>query len=362
MAAALSVLIAEGRVVSPVTAEHVEACPKTRRLLPAQRVPPILAVALRGVVAGLFLAAAGEAVQVFIARNVHEVVPGRVYRCAQPSATALEAMIRRYGIHTVLNLRGCCDPAQWYLEECRATHERQVCQEDICMSAGRLPDAPEMRHLVEVLDHIEYPILLHCWRGADRTGLVSAIILLLEDGVDFASARRQLSLRYGHLALGRPAYLDKFFDLYAAWLTENGQAHTPDSFRRWVADDYVPTACRCEIQALEVPTRIPHDQPTALRVRFRNTSNNAWSFRPGTNAGIHAVFDLRDIKGLSVASGRAGLYDTDVPPGEAIDLTLALPAIRKPGHYQLFVDLNDEAQCWFFQVGSEPWEREVEVY
>ena len=48
-------------------------------------------------------------------------------------------MIAAHGIRTVVNLRGCCAPFPWYLDECRATHRLDVAQEDVCFSAGRLP-------------------------------------------------------------------------------------------------------------------------------------------------------------------------------------------------------------------------------
>jgi Tyrosine phosphatase family len=352
-----------GRVPAlvPVVAERLVPCAEQTPVSPPPRKMPLFSFVFRGCVAGLCLALTGEVAQVFLARNFHEIVPGRVYRCAQPSGAALKDMLARYQIRTVLNLRGCCDPSPWYLDECRATRDQDVCQEDICLSAGRMPAVGEMRHLVEVVDHVEYPILLHCWRGADRTGLVSAMILLLSDDVDFATARRQLGLRYGHLAIGRPAYLDRFLDSYSDWLVRRNEPHTPARFRHWINAEYCPAACRCEITALDVPDQVKCNAPVAMRFRFRNTSEQSWNFHAGTNAGVHAVFDLKDTKGNSVASGRAGLYEAEVAPGESIDLTLALPAIHQPGRYQLMVDLNDEAQCWFFQVGSEPWERELEV-
>src|ERR671922_1591104 len=73
--------------------------------------PPLGAALLRGCVAGLALAACGHAGYVVFGPNFHAVVPGAVYRCAQPSGPRLERWVRRYGIRTVVNLRGCCDPS-----------------------------------------------------------------------------------------------------------------------------------------------------------------------------------------------------------------------------------------------------------
>src|SRR5262249_9730162 len=130
----------------------------------------------------LLLATGGEAYRVFVGSNFHPVIPGRVYRSAQLSPEELQQRLQAKGIRTVVNLRGCSDPLPWFLEEARVTHRLNVCQEDICFSAGHLPAVGEMRRLVEVLDRTEYPILLHCRRGADRTGMSAAVVLLLREG------------------------------------------------------------------------------------------------------------------------------------------------------------------------------------
>ena len=42
--------------------------------------------------------------------NFHEVVPGRVYRSGQPTAEQLRAWVHRYGLKTIVNLRGTAAP------------------------------------------------------------------------------------------------------------------------------------------------------------------------------------------------------------------------------------------------------------
>jgi protein tyrosine phosphatase (PTP) superfamily phosphohydrolase (DUF442 family) len=311
--------------------------------------------------AGVLWAVAAEAGHVLLGRNFHAAIPGRVYRCAQPSAADLERAVRRQGIRTVVNLRGCCPAAPWYREEARATHRLNLAQEDICFSAGRLPSIHEMRRLVEVLDRTEYPILIHCRRGADRTGLAAAVALLSQTDASFAEARRQLGPRYGHLAVGRPAYLDQFLDSYERWLGTQGQTHSPAVFRRWLAQDSCPGGYGSTVELLSPPTGLACGQPFVLVVRARNRGTQAWRLCPGSNAGVHAGFLLWDADGRLAASGRAGLFDAVVAPGQSIDLTLAVPALEAPGRYRLWVDMVDEQQCWFFQLGSEPLEQELEI-
>src|SRR5262245_39938700 len=210
----------------------------TNPTVPRRR--PLAGLVLRGCVLGLGVALAAEIVRVMLGSNFHAVIPGRVYRCSQQSGAGLAKVVRARDVRTVVNLRGCNPTVPWYLEEARATRELDICQEDICFSAGRLPSVHEVRRLVEVLDHTEYPILLHCRRGADRTGLVSAIVLLLQTDTPLARARRQLGLRYGHVAVGRPAFLNLFLEQYEGWLGEQGLAHSRAAFRRWLTQDYRP--------------------------------------------------------------------------------------------------------------------------
>jgi hypothetical protein len=317
--------------------------------------------AVRGTFAGLVLALAGEAGRVFVADNFHTILPGKFYRSSQPSPAHLEELIRAHGIRTVVNLRGCCSSFDWYLEECRTSAKLDVCQEDLCFSAGRLPAVAELRRLVEVLDRSERPLLFHCQRGADRTGLASAVALLLTTDLSFDEARQQLGLRYGHVALGRPGNLDLFFDLYCEWLAREGLDHSRDNFRRWAEHDYCPGFCRADIEPLDLPRTVPAGEPFGCRVRCHNTSDKLWRFWPRVNAGVHATFAVTDAWGRALAIGRAGLFEAEVAPGESIDLTVPVPALRVPGRYTLTVDMMDEQQCSFFQVGSEPLEWEFDV-
>jgi protein tyrosine phosphatase (PTP) superfamily phosphohydrolase (DUF442 family) len=307
------------------------------------------------------LALAVEAGRVLFGRNCHTVLPGRVYRCAQLSGAALERTIHTLGIRSVVNLRGCCAAFPWYLAECRATHRADVAQEDICLSASRLPSVHEVRRLVEVFDRAEYPLLVHCRRGADRTGLACAVVLLLHTDASFAQARRQLGVRYGHFPLGRRAHLDRFFDLYADWLHSQGLPHSPAAFRRWLTRDYCPGECRGTLEPLDFPARVPAGEPSALRVRVHNTGTKPWRFRPDTSAGIHVGFTLWDPAGRVRAVGRSGLFDAEVVPGKSLDLQVLLPALKQPGRYSLLVDLVDEQHGWFYQAGSEPLERDIVV-
>jgi hypothetical protein len=322
-------------------------------------------VLLRGVVVGLVVALGVQAGAVLVGPNVHTVLPGAVYRCSQPSPRGLERLIRRLGIRTVVNLRGCSDPAEWYLDECRVTCRLNVAHEDLGFSAGRLPSVPMLRQLLDVLDRSERPLLIHCYKGADRTGMASALVLLLHSDASLAEARRQLGPRTGHLPLGRTANMDRFFDLYEEWLAAKGQAHSPDVLRHWVRYEYCAGEGSAEIEVLAPagrPLRARLGRPLEVFVRCRNTSVKPWHFQPGRNAGIHAKYGVFDEWQHSVAEeARAGLFHRTVQPGEHVDLQLVLPPLSRPGRYVLRVEMADEQHGSFLQSGCEPLFCDLEV-
>jgi protein tyrosine phosphatase (PTP) superfamily phosphohydrolase (DUF442 family) len=343
--------------MAPMTAT-VEAPLADAPLLPRRW--PLRLVALLLAAAGLLLAY--EAYRVSFGTNIHTVIPERVYRCAQPSAETLEQLIAQYRIRTVINLRGSCDGMEWYADECRATHRHNVSQYDFNFSANRFPSVSEMRELVEVLDRAEYPILLHCRRGADRTGMVSTMVLLLQSDTSPADARRQLGLRYGHLAVGRGAALDQFVDFYEDWLRTTGKQHTPDNFRAWLLHHYIPGSCWSELSlAQPLPQDARCGKPIALHVRVRNTSLLPWRLSPLVTAGVHLGCHIFDERDRLIDMVKTGLRDCEVLPGQTVDFTLVLPPLLLPGRYRLQLDMVDEQQCWFYQVGSQPLEQELIV-
>lgn len=327
--------------------------------VPSQRRPWLRAL-LWGCAVGVLLAVGANVFHVGIGRNFHTVIPGVLHRCAQPSEAQLERLIQQQGIRTVVNLRGSCPFFPWYLDECRVTHRRNVSQEDVYLSASRLPSVHEARRLAEIFTRSEPPMVMHCRRGADRTGLAALIAVLLLSDSTTSEARRQLSPRFGHLAVGRTANLDRFLGFYEEWLGQQEKAHSPPVFHHWLTREYCPGECRAELALLKMKPVVAAGEPFAVEVRAHNTSIRPWRFRRGNDVGVHAAYQLFDMQLQPCGLWKAGLFDAEVAAGDAIDLTLALPALR-PGRYLLRVDLVDEQHCSFFQAGSELLEQEFDV-
>jgi protein tyrosine phosphatase (PTP) superfamily phosphohydrolase (DUF442 family) len=172
--------------------------------------------------------------------NFGVVQPGRIYRSGQMPRAVLARTLREQGIKTVLNLRGSNSRDAWYRDEVAATNAAGATQVDVAMSSCLWMSRDQLRALVRVLDQAEYPLLVHCSWGSERTGLVSAFAELLRPGGSLSDARAQFSLRYLFVAVNDGKVMALHLEQYASWLRASGLKHDPPSFRRWVDQGFKP--------------------------------------------------------------------------------------------------------------------------
>jgi protein tyrosine/serine phosphatase len=183
---------------------------------------------------------AGLAVHRRLSGNLGTVVPGRVLRSAQLTPDQLRDVVRAHGIRTVLNLRGPNPDQPWYRDELRATLDSGAVQVDVPLASDHWLSRSQVRTLLDLADHAAYPLLVHCEFGAERTGLVSALLALLQPGSSLDDARAQFSPAYLFVALKDGRVMQGHLDAYAAWLAANRLDHDPDTLRRWLAEAYRP--------------------------------------------------------------------------------------------------------------------------
>lgn len=172
--------------------------------------------------------------------NFGTLEPGRIYRSKQMNAHDLTATVQTYGLKTVLNLRGVNESDAWYRDELQATIASKATQVDFKMASDQWLSRLQLRSLIRIFDTCEYPILLHCEFGSERTGLASAIAVLLQPGRSLEEARAQFSLHYLYYVDKTNYVLPDHINQYEAWLRARAEPHSPERFRGWAWEGFVP--------------------------------------------------------------------------------------------------------------------------
>jgi protein tyrosine/serine phosphatase len=144
--------------------------------------------------------------------NFHPITPGEAYRSAKLDRDKLEYYVKKYNIKSIVNLIGEDPRKPWYRQELQVSAKHDIRHYDITLSATDEPTEEDTRKLEEIFRTAPRPVLIHCKGGSDRSGLAAAMWKVIVDKEPKSEARKQLSILYGHLPLGKTTTLDHFFD------------------------------------------------------------------------------------------------------------------------------------------------------
>lgn len=148
--------------------------------------------------------------------NFAAIVPGEAYRSAQVGPAEIGAYRNRYGIASILNLRGPHPGQDWYDDEIAASAGQGIVHADFAMSSGRMLSADRAAQLIALMERLPKPILIHCEQGANRTGLAAALYLGVLKHASEAEAEAQMSLRFGHFAIPWPEAVSPMYATFEA--------------------------------------------------------------------------------------------------------------------------------------------------
>ena len=174
--------------------------------------------------------------------NWAAVKPGRLYRCNHPTPMRLARAKKRYGLTTLINLRGATQSGSYALSK-DAALRLGLDFHDMSLESRGAPQKDRILRLFDIFAGLRGPALIHCKSGADRAGLAAGLFVLFEGGTA-AAALRQLSLRFGHIKQAKTGILDAFFLHYQ----RQGEA-AGKKFLDWLRDDYDEAALKRDFHA-----------------------------------------------------------------------------------------------------------------
>jgi len=175
-------------------------------------------------------------------RNLHHI-GGGMMRSNQPSPEHLKVLADN-GVKTILNLRGPSDKGYYVLEK-DACERFGMTLVDYRIFSRDTPKREAIHDLKKLFTEIEYPALMHCKSGADRTGLAGVLFKHFQLGQPISEALEQLRLRYLHVRQGKTGMIDFFFEEFLAYEAEGGDL----TFLQWVDEIYDPADVKARFMA-----------------------------------------------------------------------------------------------------------------
>lgn len=115
--------------------------------------------------------------------NLHRITP-LLYRSEQPTKAGM-ANLEKFGVKTVIDLRA-------FHSDKRALAGTKLKTVDLDIKTWRIKDDDVVRVLRTVRRKEDGPFLIHCKHGADRTGVMSAMYRIVEQGWTKEAALREL--------------------------------------------------------------------------------------------------------------------------------------------------------------------------
>lgn len=115
-----------------------------------------------------------EKVDVSGVQNLYRIT-GNIYRSQQPSKEGFKALKEQLGIKTIINLR------EFHSDTSKASAQGLVVEE-LSVKTWHIEDEDVVKVLSILRKKENGPFLIHCQHGADRTGVMSAMYRIVEQG------------------------------------------------------------------------------------------------------------------------------------------------------------------------------------
>jgi protein tyrosine phosphatase (PTP) superfamily phosphohydrolase (DUF442 family) len=166
-----------------------------------------------------------------LGENFRPITEHQCYRSGQMTLDSLNEHVHALGLKSVINLRGVCAD-DWYKREVEYCSAHQIAHVDFKIDPVRLPRPEVVLDMIRYFKAAEYPLILHCRNGADRSGLAATLYRITKEkeGVDSA-LQKEVNWHCGHVRTTKNDAAERFFELYRR--TGNGE-----SFESWAENTY----------------------------------------------------------------------------------------------------------------------------
>lgn len=160
--------------------------------------------------------------------NFHRI-SDEAFRSSQPTMWQLRRMVKKYGIKTIINLKGANKNSAHYAFEREQCEKLGIKLVDVDIYSRSLPDGHRIRRAKEVFDSVEYPVWMHCKAGADRAGIYATLYQYFRKHIPIGKTDQLRLWPYGHIRHSTAGKIDYYLEQFLTYQ----QGHPEAEFLDW---------------------------------------------------------------------------------------------------------------------------------
>ena len=295
----------------------------------------------------------------YVCKNFGVVVKNEIYRSGQPDLNQLEKWIKKYHLKTVVNLRGPTAP--------EAEIEKEICIENnidalqVKLNAYKKMPSNRLIDLLDIIDKVQTPVLLHCNHGVDRSGTASALTAWLLGYESYEQAKKHSFVIPGPWKYrnGYGEHISHIFDDFEQYC--NSTNHSFDDkqyFKDWARNIYHPDYFYVGYKTKDVLYAEP-GETVEFEVKVTNLSNQvipAGHLERRFRLLSKIEKDSEVLEPKSQYNTMTLLNSNDLKPGDSVTVTHKLHAAKEPGDYKFTIDMLEKEDHSFARQGSPEFE------
>lgn len=290
-----------------------------------------------------------------LSRAFREIVDGKVYSSKQPTPEQLAEWIDKYGIKTVICLRGYSEEDT--PEEVAVAEKKNVRMINFSWSAYNTPRHPLLKRYIKELETCQTPILIHCRSGIDRSGTAAAMAAMEIGKEDYFEAKRHSFVPAGPWKRKKRKnfiHVSDVFKEFEDYCRQNDMTPNWELMKEWARTEYRSYYSFYNVEyTLPEQITVAPGQEQVIKVGITNMSHTAI---PCEDAKYKLFAYLGDAISRGSDYRLIGPYtplpEKNIEPNETVTLEHTITAPDVPGEYEIHLNIDTEFGYNFESHGS----------
>ena len=283
------------------------------------------------------------------------IVPGKVYSAKQPSEKKLQQLIDKYGIKTIVNLRGYSP--EHTPGEVAVAEKNNIEFMTLSWSAHNTPRHPLLKRFIKEIETCQTPILIHCHSGIDRSGTAAAMAAMEIGGEDYYKAKKHSFVPPGPWKRKKRknyVHVSDVFTEFEKYCMENKVTPSWVLMKEWANTTWQSYYSFYNVE-YTLPNEMTAGPDSEILVKVSITNKADRDIPAGVNK-----FRLFAYLGDAISHNSAfrligpesELPSENILPNETITIEQKITAPAKPGRYEVHFNIDTEWGYNFESHGS----------